>query len=173
MLKRSPKRGRHRADHPRCLRGASLTVPTRSSWSCPPRQWLSRRPVSIDKCRRLSWCGPTGWGTNRSAVVFPERIALHCSSVGALRNATELFTRWTFVYADAAITRVGKPLRQNENLVTQRNGRPWAGNRRNPLRRGTERGPCIKPPPVRPGSRSHRSGRLPFRQALTAIRRRC
>ncbi|MFN8070354.1 MAG: helix-turn-helix domain-containing protein [Mycobacterium sp.] len=35
-----------------------------------------------------------------------ERIALHCSSVGALRNATELFTRWTFVYADAAITRV-------------------------------------------------------------------
>lgn len=35
-----------------------------------------------------------------------ERIALRCEDTVALRTATELFTSWTFAYADAAITRV-------------------------------------------------------------------
>lgn len=35
-----------------------------------------------------------------------ERIALRCEDAAALRTATELFTRWSFAYADAAITRV-------------------------------------------------------------------
>lgn len=35
-----------------------------------------------------------------------ERIALRCDDTAALRIATELFTSWTFAYADAAITRV-------------------------------------------------------------------
>lgn len=35
-----------------------------------------------------------------------ERIALRCDDTAALRTATELFTSWTFTYADAAITRV-------------------------------------------------------------------
>lgn len=35
-----------------------------------------------------------------------ERIALRCKDTAALRTATELFTSWTFAYADTAITRV-------------------------------------------------------------------
>ncbi|AKK30055.1 CdaR family transcriptional regulator [Mycobacterium sp. EPa45] len=35
-----------------------------------------------------------------------ERIALRCEDTAVLRAATELFTRWTFAYADTAITRV-------------------------------------------------------------------
>jgi hypothetical protein len=35
-----------------------------------------------------------------------ERIALRCEDTAALRTATELFTCWTFAYADTAITRV-------------------------------------------------------------------
>ncbi len=35
-----------------------------------------------------------------------ERIALRCEGTAALRTATELFTSWTFAYADTAITRV-------------------------------------------------------------------
>lgn len=35
-----------------------------------------------------------------------ERIAPRCRDAAALRGATDLFTRWTFAYADSAITRV-------------------------------------------------------------------
>lgn len=35
-----------------------------------------------------------------------ERIAWRCEDTAALRTATELFTGWTFAYADTAITRV-------------------------------------------------------------------
>lgn len=35
-----------------------------------------------------------------------ERIGTRCRDATALRNATDLFTRWTFAYADSAITQV-------------------------------------------------------------------
>ena len=35
-----------------------------------------------------------------------ERIALRCDDIATFRTATELFTSWTFAYADTAITRV-------------------------------------------------------------------